>query len=271
MNGNPPTTSRSPQRGGDSYDNIEPWLDKLAALAPDDPHRGALREHIIGLCLPLAEHIARRFTGRGVDYDDLHQIASLGLVAAVDRFDPARGSSFLGFAVPTMMGEVRRHFRDQTWSVRVPRRTKEVHALVAPAVEELGQRLGRSPRPGEIAAELGIDQAEVAQALVAANCYRADSLDAGAEDGESAAAPISARLGADERCYGLLEDAMAVRPLLAALPERERQVLVWRFFDNLSQAAIAERLGHSQMYVSRMLARILDSLRRELAVTAEAD
>ena len=133
----------------DSYDNIEPWFDKLVDLDATDPHRRALREHIIELCLPLAEHIARRYLNRGEAYDDLLQTARMGLVLAVDRFDPGRGAPFLGFAVPTIMGEVRRHFRDTSWSVRVPRRLTELHLAITGATNELSQHLGRAPTPSE--------------------------------------------------------------------------------------------------------------------------
>ncbi|HLS76988.1 MAG TPA: RNA polymerase sigma factor SigF [Nocardia sp.] len=257
------STHNGGNAAGDSYDNLEPWFDKLAALDPADPHRAEVREHIITLCLPLAEHIAARFRGRGIEHDDLQQVAYVGMLGAVDRYDPSRGASFLGFAVPTIMGEVRRHFRDHAWSVRVPRGTKELQGKIAPAVEKLSQELGRMPRPSEIAAELGVDRTEVTQAMIAANCYNTDSLDASQQDEEGSSRPIVARLGSEEPCYRLLEDAMAVRPLLAALPERERDVLRMRFFDNLTQVQIAERIGVSQMQVSRILTRTLTRLREE--------
>ncbi|MBH0777717.1 RNA polymerase sigma factor SigF [Nocardia bovistercoris] len=264
MTANAHSTSGSPRRRGDSYDNIEPWFDKLAGLEPDDPHRAQVREEIIGLCLPLADNIARRFAGRGVEHEDLYQVACLGLLGAVDRFDPQHGSSFLGYAVPTIMGEVRRHFRDHSWAVRVPRGVKETHLKVGGAVESLTHRLGRVPRPSEIAAELGIDRGEVTQALVAANAYRSDSLDTPAftEDGDNHN-PVLARVGAVDSAYGLLEDAITVRPLLEALPAQERQVLVWRFSEEASQSEIAARLGVSQMHVSRMLTRIFTTLREQ--------
>ncbi|MBF6353129.1 RNA polymerase sigma factor SigF [Nocardia higoensis] len=261
MSATPNTNSSSSRHDGDSYDNLEPWFDKLAALDPADPQRAEMREQIITRCLPLAEHIAARFRGRGIEHEDLQQVAYVGMLGAIDRYDPARGSSFLGFAVPTIMGEVRRHFRDHAWSMRVPRGTKELQGKIAPAVEKLSQELGRSPRPSEIAAELGVERTEITQAMIAANCYNTDSLDATHHDEDGAGTTIAARLGAEEPCYRLLEDAMAVRPLLAALPRRERDVLVMRFFDNLTQAEIAERIGVSQMQVSRILTRTLARLR----------
>ncbi|MFI5540410.1 RNA polymerase sigma factor SigF [Nocardia sp. NPDC051900] len=254
------TASRT--RGGDSYDNIEPWFEKMAAMDEGDPHRAALREEVTRRCLPLAEHIARKFSGRGENYEDLLQIARVGLVLAVDRFDVSRGSSFLGFAVPTIMGEVRRHFRDNTWSLRVPRRLKEIQLRVGPATETLSHRLGRMPTAREIAEELDVDLGEVTQALIAGNAYQANSLDAaGREEGDGAPQSLADTLGSEEPCYDLLEQAMAVRPLIAGLPPRDRQVLVMRFYESRTQSQIAEELGVSQMQVSRILARILKDLR----------
>ncbi|MET9486098.1 RNA polymerase sigma factor SigF [Nocardia sp. NPDC006630] len=259
-----PTEAPRQSRGtGDSYDNIEPWFEKLAALTAGDPQHATMREQIIEACLPLAEHIARRFTGRGEQFDDLHQIARLGLVQAVDRFDVSYGSTFLSFAIPTIMGEVRRHFRDHTWAVRVPRRAKELQQQLGPVTETLSHRLGRMPTAREIAAELDVELGEVTQAMVARNAYQASSLDTPRGDDDSGPAAIADTLGAEEPSYRLLEDAMAVRPLLAALPARERQILIWRFFDNRTQAQIAERLGVSQMQVSRILTKTLSTLREQ--------
>ncbi|MEU7629717.1 RNA polymerase sigma factor SigF [Nocardia sp. NPDC049220] len=261
----PNLTNRTihPRRGRDSYENIEPWFDKLAALEAADPHRHELRAEIIRLCLPLAEHIARRFAGRGEPHDDLRQVACVGLLHAVDRFDVSRQASFLAFAVPTIMGEVRRHFRDRAWSVRVPRRAKETHARIGPAVERLAQRMGRMPKAREIAAELQVDLPEVTRGLLAANAYNTNSLDAVFVDDDEGGAALASRLGAEEPCYQLTEDAMAVRPLIAALPGLERDVLVMRFFESLTQGQIAERIGVSQMHVSRILSRTLTKLREQ--------
>ncbi|MBF6347705.1 MULTISPECIES: RNA polymerase sigma factor SigF [Nocardia] len=252
-------------RGGDSYDNLEPWFDKLAGLEPGDPHRQEIRTEIVHLGLPLADHIARRFSGRGETFDDLLQIARMGLVQAVDRFDVSRGSSFLSFAVPTIMGEVRRHFRDHTWDVRVPRGTKELHLRIGPASEALFQRLGRTPTAREIAAELDVELTEVTQALIAGNGHTSNSLDAAVREHDDETPPpaVLTRLGTEEPCYRLLEDAMAVRPLIEQLPRRERQVLVWRYFGSMTQNQIAERLGISQMQVSRILTKTLKTLREQ--------
>ncbi|MFI5720253.1 RNA polymerase sigma factor SigF [Nocardia sp. NPDC051750] len=251
-------------RGTDSYDNIEPLFSEMAALPEAAAERAALRAEILDRCLPLAEHIARKFSGRGEAYDDLLQVARLGLLNAVERFDVARGSSFLSFAVPTIMGEVRRHFRDNTWSVRVPRRVKETQLSLGPTIEILSQRLGRVPRAREIAEELGIDLVEVTQALIAGNAYQTSSLDApGGEDSDSTTPPLVESLGTEESSYGWLEDYLAVEPLIGELSDRERQVLRMRFFESRTQSQIAEQLGVSQMHISRILSRTLGWLREE--------
>lgn len=258
------STARRSHSRGDSYDNIEPWFEKLRALPPDDPHHETIRAEVIGLCLPLADHIARKFTGRGEQFDDLEQTARVGLVLAVDRYDVTRGYSFLSFAIPTIMGEVRRHFRDHTWAVHVPRRLKELQLQIGPATEDLSQRLGRLPNAQELATELDVDLLEVTRTLVASNGYQTNSIDGITEDDrDNASQPITDMLGADEPCYELTEDADAVRPLIAALPSTDRRVLIMRFYENMTQSQIARRLGVSQMQISRILARTLSSLREQ--------
>ncbi|WP_028477315.1 RNA polymerase sigma factor SigF [Nocardia sp. CNY236] len=249
----------------DSYDNIEPLFVELAALSLDDPRREAVRTEVIGRCLPLADHIARKFSGRGENFEDLVQIARVGMLAAVDRFDPTRGATFLSFAVPTIVGEVRRHFRDYAWSVRVPRRIKEIQSMLGPTVETLSQRLGRVPRAREIAEELGVDLNEVTQALIARNAYKTSSIDAVSDIGESDSPGFSVldSLGAEDPDFGIVDNCLAVTPLLAALPDREKQVLAMRFFDSMSQEQIARQIGCSQMQVSRILAKTLKSLREQ--------
>ncbi|MEV6772382.1 RNA polymerase sigma factor SigF [Nocardia sp. NPDC051030] len=255
--------ARSRSRG-DSYDNIEPAFKELAELDPEDPRWEGTRERLIGRCMPLADHIARRFAGRGESFDDLLQVARVGLVQAVDRFDVSRGSSFLSFAVPTVMGEVRRHFRDNTWAVRVPRRTKEIQLGIGGAVEALAQRLGRMPKAREIAAELQVDLVEVTQALIAGNAYQLASLDAlVGDDSENTPLSLMEVLGGVEPSYERVDEFLAVRPLIAELPEREQRVLIMRFFESRTQAQIAEELGVSQMHISRILTRTLTWLREE--------
>ena len=237
---------------------------ELASLAADSSEFQRHRDKIVERCLPLADHIARRFEGRGEPRDDLVQVARVGLVNAVVRFDVDAGSDFVSFAVPTIMGEVRRHFRDNSWSVKVPRRLKELHLRLGAATAELSQRLGRAPTATELAAALGMDRAEVVEGLVAGSSYNTLSIDSGSGSDDDDARAIADTLGDADAGLDRIEDREALRPLLEALPERERTVLVLRFFDSMTQTQIAERVGISQMHVSRLLAKSLARLRDQL-------
>ncbi|WP_232423365.1 RNA polymerase sigma factor SigF [Mycobacterium sp. 155] len=221
------------------------------------------REKIVTRCLPLADHIARRFDGRGEAREDLVQVARVGLVNAVNRFDVETGSDFVSFAVPTIMGEVRRHFRDNSWSVKVPRRLKELHLRLGTATSELSQRLGRAPTASELAEELGVDRNEVVEGLVAGSSYNTLSIDSGGGGDEETPAIVDS-LGDVDTALERIENRETLRPLLAALPERERTVLLLRFFESQTQTQIAERVGVSQMHVSRLLAKSLARLRDQL-------
>ncbi|MGD9530101.1 MAG: sigma-70 family RNA polymerase sigma factor, partial [Pseudonocardia sp.] len=159
------------------YAHLLPLLERYAALGPEDPRREPLRTELVTGFLPVAQHIARRFANRGEPLDDLVQVATVGLINAIDRFAPDRGSDFFSFAVPTISGEVRRHFRDLGWSMRVPRRLKDLHVTINGAVSELSQKLGRAPKPSEIAERLGVPVAEVLEGLEASEAYRSSSLD----------------------------------------------------------------------------------------------
>ncbi len=249
-------------RKRDEYSHCRPLFDELAALAEGHPDRRWLRNELILEHLPLAEHIAARFTGRGQSRDDLVQVARIGVMKAVDRFDPAQGSDFLSFAVPTVMGEVRRFFRDTSWSMRVPRGLKELSAQLSQGATQLAQTLGRAPTPSELAGHLGIDVDTVREGLLAVNAYETSSLDRLIGDGMFTVADSVG--GLDERIK-LVEDHEAVGPLLRRLPERERAIVMMRFFDGLTQSEIAARIGVSQMQVSRLLSRILRELREQLA------
>ena len=235
---------------------------ELAKYDVDSPDFRERRDRIVQRCLPLADHIARRFDGRGEARDDLVQVARLGLVNAVIRYDVDTGSDFVSFAVPTIMGEVRRHFRDNSWSVKVPRRLKELHLRLGAATSELSQRLGRAPTASELAAELEMNRDEVIEGLVAGSSYTTLSIDSGG-GGEDAPA-IADTLGGVDVSLDQIENREALRPLLAALPERDRTVLMLRFFEGLTQTQIAERVGVSQMHVSRLLAKSLARLRDQL-------
>jgi RNA polymerase sigma-B factor len=233
-----------------------------ATDAPEAPEVTRKRESIVERCLPLADHIARRFDGRGEPRDDLVQVARVGLVNAVIRFDVDAGSDFVSFAVPTIMGEVRRHFRDNSWSVKVPRRLKELHLRLGAATADLSQRLGRAPTPSELATELEMDREEVVEGLIAGSSYNTMSIDGGS--GNEDAPAIADTIGDVDTNLDRIEYREALRPLLEALPERERTVLVLRFFESLTQTQIAERVGISQMHVSRLLAKSLARLRDQL-------
>lgn len=218
------------------------------------------REQIIERSLPIADHIARRYSGRGEPFDDLVQAARSGLVNAVNRFDVDKGADFVAFAVPTMMGEVRRHFRDYAWAVKVPRRIKDIQPQLVSARAELSQRLGRAPKISEVASHLGIDRDLVVEATVGGAHYSAMSIDMPAAPGDDYR-QFGDALGDIDRNLEKVLDVETVRPLIAALPERQRTVLTLRFFENLTQAQIGAQIGCSQMHVSRLLANALSTLR----------
>ncbi|RJO68471.1 RNA polymerase sigma factor SigF [Nocardia panacis] len=244
------------------YDDVGALFTKLRAAQAGSGDHSAVRAELINRCLPLADHIARKFSGRGEPFDDLTQVARVGLVHAVDRFDIERGSNFLSFAVPTIMGEVRRYFRDNTWAMRVPRRVKETHLRIGAAIDALSQSLGRSPTAKEIAAELGVEPDEVTQAVIAGNAYQPGSIDA-ASAGRDSEASLLDTLGEEESQFDRVEEYVAIRPLLAGLPERERRILTMRFFESMTQTQIAQQMGISQMHVSRILSKTLARLREQ--------
>jgi RNA polymerase sigma-B factor len=252
-----PTTTRS-RSHDDDYADVPEMLARVAGSADCD--RDRLRDSVIARCLPLADHVARRFGGRGEPFDDLVQVARVGLVNAIDRYDPERGSDFLSFAVPTVMGEVRRYFRDAAWCMRVPRRTKENYLQITRVSDALVQSLGRSPRPSEIAAETGLGIDDVIDGLVAGASYHTTSIDA-EFGGDSATPSIRETLGSRDERIGQVDELVSVRPALDALPARERRILVLRFFDSMSQSQIAREIGISQMHVSRILSATLERLR----------
>lgn len=253
----------SPSRSNE-YADVPDMFRELATLDADSSDFGRHRDKIVERCLPLADHIARRFEGRGEARDDLVQVARVGLVNAVARYDVETGSDFVSFAVPTIMGEVRRHFRDNSWSVKVPRRLKELHLQLGAATAELSQRLGRAPTASELAHELEMDRAEVVEGLVAGSSYNTLSIDSGGSGGDEEVRAIVDTLGDVDTGLERIENREALRPLLEGLPERERTVLVLRFFESMTQTQIAERVGISQMHVSRLLAKSLSRLRDEL-------
>ncbi|WP_246085635.1 RNA polymerase sigma factor SigF [Pseudonocardia hydrocarbonoxydans] len=252
----------APEASRDSeYAHLEPLFAELAALPADHPDRAEVRSRLVTGHLPVVRHIARRFSGRGEPADDLEQAGTIGLLGAVDRFDPAHGSDFLSYAVPTITGEIRRHFRDRTWAMRVPRRLKDLQSTISGAVGPLSQELGRAPRPSEIAARLGLSVDEVLEGLDAQQAYRNTSLDELVAGGET---PLADTLGSADAALENVEYRETLAPLLDELAPRERTILVLRFFGNMTQTQIADRVGVSQMHVSRLLAQTLRQLREKL-------
>jgi RNA polymerase sigma-B factor len=220
-----------------------------------------VRERLIEGHLGLVEYLARRFAGRGEPLDDLIQVATIGLVKAVDRFDPDREVEFSTYATPTVVGELKRHFRDKGWAVRVPRRLQELSLRLGSVIGKLSQELQRSPTVAEIAKAAGTTEDEVLEGLDSAHAYRLISLDAPTgEEGLS----YHEQIGNDDASLDSLEDWVSVGPLVQQLPARERRMLYLRFFKGLTQSEIAEQLGISQMHVSRLLAKTLATLREGL-------
>lgn len=246
------------------YADVLEMFRQLQGTTEDSADHIAQRDAIIERCLPLADHIARRFEGKGEARDDLLQVARIGLINAVKRFDVEMGSDFASFAVPTIMGELRRHFRDNSWSVKVPRRMKELHLQIGTASAEMSQRLGRAPTASELATELGIDRDEVLDGLMAGSSYKTTSIDGSAGSGSDERPSLAETLGDVDPGLEKVEYREALRPLLEELPERERTVLVLRFFESMTQSQIAARVGISQMHVSRLLAKTLAQLREKL-------
>jgi RNA polymerase sigma-B factor len=257
-------TVDAPERAENEYAHLGPLFAELARLPAGHPCRAQLRAELITGYLPVAHNIAHRFVHRGDHPDDLEQVATLGLIGAVDRFEPERGVDFLSFAVPTITGEIRRHFRDRSRTIRIPRRIIQQQAGLYEAANQLTQRLRRAPRPSELAEHLGISREEVIEILQVHMTASPSSLDEQPPDDERPGRTRVAALGDVDPGLGLVEDRMAVVPLLAQLPERERRILQLRFFHDMTQTEIAALTGISQMHVSRLLSRTLSTLRSRL-------
>ncbi len=247
------------------YEDLAPLFHQLVDAALPEPTRRSVRARLVAEHLPVAEHIARRFRNRGQSDEDLRQVAAVGLIQAVDRFDPQRGSDFLSFAVPTITGEVRRYFRDATWSMAVPRRLKELHAAITKTTAALSQKLGRAPRPSELAEALDRPVEEILEGLSAAGAYHSDSLDETVSGADGVATSVGDLLGGQSDDMAEVDRRQTLFPALAKLPERERTIVILRFFGNLTQTQIADRVGLSQMHVSRLLSASMAALRTELA------
>jgi RNA polymerase sigma-B factor len=235
-------------------------FERLVTLEPGSAERRDLRDELVRLHLPLSLHFARRYTGRREPFDDLAQAAAVGLVNAVDRYDPGRGVAFSTFAAPTILGELRRHFRDRTWAVHVHRSLQVRTGDVTRAGERLRQALGRSPTVPEVAAHLQLSEEQVVEAMTCSTAYRSTSLQTPISD----SLVLGDRLGAEDPAYESVETHEALGTALAGLSDRERRLVQLRFYGNLTQVQIAEQLGISQMHVSRLLARTLERLRDAL-------
>jgi RNA polymerase sigma-B factor len=238
-------------------------FERLAVLPADDPERARIRGYLVELHLPLVEYLARRFRNRGEWLDDLTQVATIGLIKSIDRFDLERGVEFSTYATPTIVGEIKRHFRDKGWAVRVPRRLQELKLSLTKAIGDLAQREGRAPTVSELAAHLQMTEEEVLEGLESANAYSTVSLDA-PDSGDEDAPAVSDSLGMVDEALEGVEYRESLKPLLEQLPPREKKILLLRFFGNMTQSQIAIELGISQMHVSRLLARTLAQLRQGL-------
>jgi RNA polymerase sigma-B factor len=286
---NAATDPRDPKtvRDRDRYADVEDGEDLAEDLAKLSSERGvdrayakdlfrrfvearnpALREELVGIHLPLVEYLARRFRNRGEPLEDLIQVGTIGLLKAIDRFDLQREVEFSTYATPTIVGELKRHFRDKGWAVRVPRRLQELNLSLNKVVAELSQEIGRSPTISEIAAKVRLSEEEVLEGLDTSNAYAVISLDAPA--GDEDAPTVSEHIGSEDESLEALEYRAALGPLIAELPERERRILYLRFFRGMTQSQIATRLGISQMHVSRLLNRTLGVLRTGLLAEDES-
>ncbi|MGW3662220.1 RNA polymerase sigma factor SigF [Streptomyces sp. NPDC005141] len=246
----------------DAPDTAEAF--RMLATLPPGQQRDTLREEIVESWLPMADRLAGRFRNRGESPDDLRQVAALGLVKAVDRYDPELGNAFESYAVPTITGEIKRHFRDHMWTLHVPRRVQDLRNRVRFAGQDLSQTIpGRRPTVAEIAEHARMSEEDVRTGLEALESFTALSLDAelpGSEDGYS----LSDALGSPDPALDIVIDREAVKPRLQALPERERAILYMRFFSDMTQSRIADELGISQMHVSRLITRCCTRLRDQI-------
>lgn len=243
----------------DEYERFLPLFRRLADPATPPVERDRVRQTLVTGHLPLAEHIAHRYRDRGQPIDDLRQVARVGLINAIDRFDPERGE-FVVFAIPTIMGEVRRYFRDFAWTMSVPRTLKELNRKIAAAVTELVARHGTTPRPTQIAEYLELPVEEIYQGLQAGMAYQPDSLDL--PEPRSADSAGSAQFGVLDSRFGDVENRETLGAAMTRLPPREADIVRLRFFEELTQRQIAQRMGISQVHVSRLLAHSLATLRK---------
>src|SRR3954462_13026538 len=218
------------------------------------------RDGLVSLHLPLVEHWARRFRNRGEPFEDLVQVGTIGLIKSIDRFDLDRGVEFSTYATPTIIGEIKRYFRDKGWAIRVPRRLQELRMQITATTAELTQTLGRSPTPRELAEVIGCSVEDIVEAIESSNAYSTLSLDSADDGGDNGGVSMLEIMGFDDEELEQIEIRESIKPLLEALPSREKRILLLRFFKNKTQSEIAAEIGVSQMHVSRLLSRTLDQL-----------
>jgi RNA polymerase sigma-B factor len=228
--------------------------------------RGQARDDLVHLHLPLVEHCARRFRNRGEPFEDLVQVGTIGLIKSIDRFDSDRGVEFSTYATPTIIGEIKRYFRDKGWAIRVPRRLQELRMQITATTAELTQSLGRSPTPRELAESIGCTVEEIVEGIESSNAYSTLSLDA-TDDSDDAGPSMLDAIGIDDEALEHVEIRESIKPVLDRLDPREKKILLLRFFRNMTQSQIAEEIGVSQMHVSRLLTRTLAHLRTSLEST----
>ncbi|MCX3061735.1 SigB/SigF/SigG family RNA polymerase sigma factor [Streptomyces beihaiensis] len=259
----PPVRARSRRHPHDDAPDTAAAFQRLAEM-PDGPARQALRQEVVSAWLPMAGRLARQYRDRGESLEDIEQVARLGLVKAVDRYDPGQRTAFESFAVPTILGEIKRHFRDHMWAVHVPRRVQDLRNRVRSAKQELTTAVDdHPPSAEELAAKANLSVKEVRAGLEALDSFSVLSLDAAAPDSDNGYSLVDT-LADGEPGYALVTDREAARHELRELPERERQVLYLRFFRDMTQSSIAEEIGVSQMHVSRLISRACRKVRDQV-------
>lgn len=259
----PEVTSARSERIAADRAKAKAMFVELRSLPGDAPRGAKLRDQLVEIHLPLVEYLARRFRNRGEPLDDLVQVATIGLIKSVDRFDLERGVEFSTYATPTIVGEIKRHFRDKGWAIRVPRRLQELKLSLTKATSELSQKNGRAPTVAELASFLGLTEEEILEGLESANAYSAISLDA-PDGGDDDSPAVADSLGVMDTALEGVEYRESLKPLLEKLQPREKKILMLRFFGGMTQSQIANELNISQMHVSRLLARTLAQLRQGL-------
>ncbi|OAL17141.1 RNA polymerase subunit sigma [Streptomyces noursei] len=249
----------------DAKELSKAFFDRLAVLEEGTEEYQYVRNTLIELNLSLVKYAATRFRNRADQMEDIIQVGTIGLIKAIDRFDLSREVEFTTFAMPCVVGEIKRFFRDTSWSVHVPRRLQELRIDIARATDELFQRLDRSPTPAELAEHLGMEEEEILEGLVAANGYTAGSIDLPLDDsGDNSSETLGDRLGEPDRELEIVENVQALKPLIEQFDERDRRILQMRYVDEMTQSEIGAVLGVSQMHVSRLLSRITARLREGL-------